>query len=384
MRFLFVMPFIERYSPTSGGAVATITASVARELLIKGHEVDVIAPDDGQPIYSFGKVSLVGCENANLIPILGHLEARIRGWNWPGEGRYLEAAWKMAASKSPDVVVLANDLENAAVVRQIIPSANVVVWLHNECALKNRALFNPSAADVYLCCSEYIRKWFLLQYSVDPKLVHTAYAGVDETVFWAANFSKKEGPLRLLFSGRLDRNKGVDLALDAVERLKRKGFPVQLQIAGDAWFYRRSDEMTDPFVQNMRSQLRSNNCEWYGHVPRFWLPDLMRSCDVAMILSRSNEPFGLVVLEAMASGLAVIASNRGGLPEACGEAAILLDPENSQELDQNLEMLCRDGEVLQQRKRKSVHRALKAKWSATADGLLRAIKGAANGRKSFC
>ena len=67
---------------------------------------------------------------------------------------------------------------------------------------------------------------------------------------------------------------------------------------------------------------------YLGHVDRHAVPGLVRGHDVVCVLSRSNEPFGLVVLEGMASGCAVIASKRGGLPEACGEAAMLVDESN--------------------------------------------------------
>jgi glycosyltransferase involved in cell wall biosynthesis len=45
-----------------------------------------------------------------------------------------------------------------------------------------------------------------------------------------------------------------------------------------------------------------------------------------------DEGFGIPVLEAMANGVAVITSNRASLPEVAGDAAILVDPENDEEL----------------------------------------------------
>jgi glycosyltransferase involved in cell wall biosynthesis len=83
------------------------------------------------------------------------------------------------------------------------------------------------------------------------------------------------------------------------------------------------------------------------------------------VLSRSNEPFGLVVLEAMASGCAVIASNRGGLPEACSEAGILTDPDHLDEIVRSLRCLATDPDFLVDQKKKSVARAAQADWSNT-------------------
>lgn len=110
-----------------------------------------------------------------------------------------------------------------------------------------------------------------------------------------------------------------------------------------------------------------------GHVPRRFLPEVMRQHDVALVPSRSQEPFGLVVLESMASGLAVVASPRGGLSEACGGAAILVDPEDSVGIEAWLERLCSDRAELERWKIRSLERIKAARWSGTAETLCRAV-----------
>jgi len=64
----------------------------------------------------------------------------------------------------------------------------------------------------------------------------------------------------------------------------------------------------------------------------------------------------------MASGCAVIASNRGGLPEACGGAAMLVDPDNFQQVVDCLRALAEDSTLLRSFKRKSVARASTESW----------------------
>jgi len=58
---------------------------------------------------------------------------------------------------------------------------------------------------------------------------------------------------------------------------------------------------------------------WYGRAGIFAFPSL-------------DEGFGMPVLEAMAAGVPVIAGNRSALPEVCGDAAVLVDPESEDEL----------------------------------------------------
>ena len=55
-RFCFLMPHLEHYSPVSGGAIATVTANVVAELLVRGHKVDVVASDCSEPFYDHGDI----------------------------------------------------------------------------------------------------------------------------------------------------------------------------------------------------------------------------------------------------------------------------------------------------------------------------------------
>jgi len=68
-----------------------------------------------------------------------------------------------------------------------------------------------------------------------------------------------------------------------------------------------------------------------GYVDQKLLPDLYAGA-TAFALPTLYEGFGLPVLEAMACGVPVVASNRGALPEVCGNAALLVDPTDADAL----------------------------------------------------
>jgi glycosyltransferase involved in cell wall biosynthesis len=104
------------------------------------------------------------------------------------------------------------------------------------------------------------------------------------------------------------------------------------------------------------------------------VPALIREHDVVCVLSRSNEPFGLVVLEAMASGCAVIASNRGGLPEACGGAAVLVSSEDIFAVTDILRNFALDGVSLVEQKQSSKSRAVDASWMVLANAFKRTLE----------
>ena len=70
--------------------------------------------------------------------------------------------------------------------------------------------------------------------------------------------------------------------------------------------------------------------------------DMMAKAAIVVVPSRWPEPFGLVALEAMASGAALVCSPRGGLPEVAGEAAIYADPDKIEDIAAALRSLGRD------------------------------------------
>jgi glycosyltransferase involved in cell wall biosynthesis len=368
------MPQLEYYSPVSGGAIATVTANVSRELLRNSHRVDVITSECCEPLYGDGTVHEVRSRAVGSITeIVTHLEARLRGWDSPNGGRYYSAGLKILEKLQPDTVVLANDLERIVEVRRLLPRVRIVVWVHNECRLRSGGGNQVRDADVLLCCSDYIRDWMVREYALDPARVYTAHAGVDETLFTPATLPSNQRELRVLFTGRLDPNKGVDIAVHVVAQLRNKGVSIRLSVAGNVWFYPQKGVNRNPFQNGLRSAMRVGGVDWMGHVPRRFLPEVMRRHDVALVPSRSNEPFGLVVLESMASGLAVVASPRGGLSEACGGAALIVDPDDTVGIEDVLDRLCSDPAELDSWKARSLARIKTAGWSGTAEVLCRAV-----------
>ena len=371
--FCFVMLPIEYFSPVSGGAIATVTFQVARKLEEVGHHVFVLAPEDSQPVYSVGKVECIRVrEFGGVRRMVSQLEARVRGWDHINEGRFWEEVGKNLVKMRPDVVVLANDLMGAIKVRRILPRAKIVGWLHNECHLRKGVRASLQATDFFLTCSHYIRDWFLKNTSTDASMVRTAHAGVDSETFYPKEFNGG-GTLRLLYIGRLDPNKGVDIAVEATRRMQARRMDISLTVVGSAWFYSRSDLEADAYVTNLKRSMAEASVNWLGHVSRHWLPAVVREHDVALVLSRSKEPFGLVVLEAMASGLAVVASPHGGLSEACGGAALLNAPEDIDGLIAKLEKMSQDRGSLLELRQRSICRAGAARWDDTARVLLSAV-----------
>ena len=113
--------------------------------------------------------------------------------------------------------------------------------------------------------------------------------------------SQRERPVVLTVRRLVPRN-GVDVLVDAW-RFAQLGDRADLSIAGSG-----PEEMRIRYMANADPSI-----QLVGYVPNDELPSLYRHADVFVLPSKSGEGFGLVVLEAMASGLPVIATKSGGV-----------------------------------------------------------------------
>jgi glycosyltransferase involved in cell wall biosynthesis len=126
--------------------------------------------------------------------------------------------------------------------------------------------------------------------------------------------------------------KGQDTALEALRLLVEQGVDAQLLLVGSAKFVFRSTRYdNNEYLARLRASVASAGLEdrvrWLGE--REDVPELMRALDLLMLPSR-EEPFGRALIEAMALGVPVLATNVGGPGEilADGREGRLLPPED--------------------------------------------------------
>lgn len=118
----------------------------------------------------------------------------------------------------------------------------------------------------------------------------------------------------LVYSGRLNKDKGIAQLIDAM--LLLKDLPqIKLMILGSTFFGDAINE--NDFVRSLKekSQLISQRLLFTGFVPYERMPEYLQLADVAIIPSVWPEPFGLTVVEAQAMGLPTITTRQGGIPE---------------------------------------------------------------------
>lgn len=377
MHFCYLNMPIEYYSPSRGGAVSTVTMNHAKELASRGHRVTVLTRVDGGGTYDEGQVVPIVVKERHELTFPRRAIAKARfyleRWDY-AYYQYYRRSFVAALRElrpPPDVIVMHNDVASARYVRRALPNAKILVVFHNEQRTRTR---NLAAAvghvDRIIAVSDYIRDWVLANYPVGPDRVATVLNGVDTTLFTPrADWGSRTDEVKVLFVGRVNHDKAPDLVADAVQRLRTEGYAVRLSVAGAKWWYPTDGGRVDPYFERLSIMMEEAGAVYLGLLPRGQVPRVIREHDVVCVPSRWNDPCPLVLFEAMASGCALIAARRGGIPQACGGGATLFDPEEPDGLVDALRQLVVDRGMLTLQKARALDRARETTWRRAMDAL---------------
>jgi len=113
-----------------------------------------------------------------------------------------------------------------------------------------------------------------------------------------------------------------------------------------------------------------------GFVPAAYLPALYRQAE-ALVYPSLYEGFGLPPLEAMACGTPVLTSNTTSLPEAVGDAAVMVDPTDVEALAEGLARVLFDGALRRDLRARGLARAAEFRWERTAARLVGRLESGA-------
>lgn len=119
-------------------------------------------------------------------------------------------------------------------------------------------------------------------------------------------------PLRVLYVGRLSHRKGVDVVIDAVGRLHRSSVPVRLDIVGAVY------PGYEPYEESLRQSVAQQglNSVVTFHGFHSDVSPFRADCDVVVVPSRLDEPFGNTAVEALMAARPLVVSETSGLKEA--------------------------------------------------------------------
>lgn len=166
----------------------------------------------------------------------------------------------------------------------------------------------------------------------------------------------------ILFVGRLEKRKGFEYLLNAFALVRRELPNARLLVAGA---FDREDK--EPFVLQARRE-RIGGVHFVGFMPEADKPRFFQSCDVFCAPSLGFESFGIVLLEAMAAGRAIVASDipgyRGVLTH--GREGVLVEPGNVEQLAAALLRLLQDSQLRAQMGSRGQETARSMSWDRVA------------------
>jgi glycosyltransferase involved in cell wall biosynthesis len=181
-------------------------------------------------------------------------------------------------------------------------------------------------ADAVFSSSDCSADWCARAYGLTRESIPMLHSGIDTTLFQRQE-TERDGRPTVLFVGKIERNKGVTLLLEAALRLRQIFPDLHLRIVG-----RGDAELAAELQRNAASAGAADLIELCGFIERADLPLYFSSADVFVAPSTYEGGPGFVYLEAMSCGLPVIACEGSGSSEAVtdGDTGLLV-PRNDVE-----------------------------------------------------
>jgi glycosyltransferase involved in cell wall biosynthesis len=355
MRIMFLYMF-----PFWGNGSASFLRNLSSELVKRGHDIAIVAPD---------KRTLPGIKHYVVKPpqmgvFVGHPELpkakrfdEMRGKEL-GEiyTSYLKATINAVADFNPEIIHVFHTafLPGIARVIKILFGIKYIITTHGSdlsYLVKDRrfmGLINDSnkVARFITANSDFTRKWYLKMFG--PELRHKStviMGGVKledykkdpaeiEVINKKYNLKDKRV---VLFTGRLTKNKGVDFLVKAAPLIRGT-----IVIVGDG-----------PERKNLEEEIKKNkihNVVMVGYInpgDHRLFHSFYERADVFVSPSVWDEPLGLTILESMAAGTPVVATSRGGVLSLIQDKinGYLVRPRNSREIAGVVNVLLEDDKL---------------------------------------
>ncbi|MGC1308200.1 MAG: glycosyltransferase family 1 protein [Phormidesmis sp.] len=164
-----------------------------------------------------------------------------------------------------------------------------------------------------------------------------------------------------LYLGRQDAHKNIPRLISAFDRVCQQNAEVELKLVGS------QDKRYRPTLVAQADSLGiGDRVHFIDYVDYHQLPRLLSGA-IALTLPSLWEGFGLPVIEAMACGTPVITSNLSSLPEVAGDAALLVDPYNIDELADAMRLVASDTQLRQTLQSAGLQRAQHFSWQKTGE-----------------
>lgn len=200
--------------------------------------------------------------------------------------------------------------------KKAMPDMKILSYLHCDSrdvvkGLKGQLVYKTFGKQMHKRCdkvvaiSEFVKQTGMTAYDLPSEKIVVIYNGVDISRFCVSAEPRGDGPMELIFVGRLIREKGVHLLLEALSQLP-ESMKIHATIVGFG-----------PEYENLRQQAKNQNLDvrvdFLGK--RMDVSELLAKADYFVHPATLQEGFGITLVEAMAVGKPCIASDGGAIQE---------------------------------------------------------------------
>lgn len=339
---------------------------LARYFLQMGHEVRVVAPCSKKGVCYFGE-EVIAVGKPFPIPSAGSI-ARVPLSPWlPGQVR------KVLSKEKFDIIHLHEPFGSTLCLSVLLESSSINVGTFHAYHSKPRGywLAKPllkrllpklhGKIAVSKPAMEFVSRHLPADYRIIPN-------GVDIERFSPENPALEEfadGKLNILFVGRLEKRKGLDYLLGAYGKVKRQFPNIRLIVVGPGTRLR-------PKYEKLVKANNLGDVVFVGFVSGSELSKYYRRADIFCAPATGGESFGIVLLEAMASGKPVVASSIEGYANLLnhGEEGFLFPPRDEDALAQALLSLLTNDSLRHQMSVKGRVKAEQYSWANIAQKVM--------------
>jgi glycosyltransferase involved in cell wall biosynthesis len=313
---------------------------MSRALAARGHRVDVVAQRDGPLHEQFASFAhTVSVFGDFLHPPISLPQLRRPGAFVPWADRAVRAVARSRRLR-PDVIY-ANDQQALmwACATSQRPEVAIVCHLHAQVGtpMGRQRLLLARRIDTFIAPSRFIRDDWVAG-GLPEDRIEVIPQAVEASSYPPATEESRRSARRALgvpvdafiplYLGRVVPYKGVDVLVRAWNSLGLTPEEGQLLIVGPPWPW--------SYLEDLR-RMASASCRFMDIQTQ--VVPLLHAADVLVLPSLWEEPFGRVIIEAMATGCSVIASRTGGIPEILTGrfASMLFEPGRAEELASKLQ-----------------------------------------------
>lgn len=281
MKIAQVAPLWERVPPPTYGGIELVVSRLTDELVRRGHEVTLFASGDSQTLARLEAV----------YPRAMRLEQDIKDYS-VYEMLELSQVYEQAA----EFDIIHSHIGIAALAIAPLVKTPTIHTLHNNFKSDNSKLYQLHHKQPYISISNAQRE-------LNLNYLRTVYNGIDLENY---NFqATPQYPPYLAFLGRFSPEKGPQHAI-AIAKQKNWRLKMAGKVdVGDREFFERE----------IAPQIDGKQIEYLGEVNHKQKVELLGNAAATLFPINWNEPFGLVMIESMATGTPVIGMNNGSVPE---------------------------------------------------------------------